>query len=127
MASVTASNIVSRSAHGARDVEPKTSGNKKAICLRSQTSTLRGLRSLNKVDSFHKPKNGKASFTQAPKKAVRSGSSKHSGAIVCGLNIVFVSTEVAPWSKTGGLGDVVGGLPPALAVSGSYQLLLPCI
>jgi len=23
------------------------------------------------------------------------------------LNIVFVSTEVAPWSKTGGLGDVV--------------------
>ena len=31
------------------------------------------------------------------------------------LNIVFVSAEVAPWSKTGGLGDVVGGLPVELA------------
>ncbi|BBM99765.1 starch synthase [Marchantia polymorpha subsp. ruderalis] len=35
-----------------------------------------------------------------------------------GMNIVFVSSEVAPWSKTGGLGDVLGGLPPALAARG---------
>eukprot|EP00897_Mesotaenium_endlicherianum_P006336 jgi/Mesen1/5730/ME000029S05040 len=35
-----------------------------------------------------------------------------------GMKLVFVSTEVAPWSKTGGLGDVLGGLPPALAALG---------
>jgi granule-bound starch synthase len=35
-----------------------------------------------------------------------------------GMNVVFISAEVAPWSKTGGLGDVLGGLPPALAARG---------
>ncbi|EIE21159.1 granule-bound starch synthase [Coccomyxa subellipsoidea C-169] len=38
------------------------------------------------------------------------------------LNIVFVSAEVAPWSKTGGLGDVVGGLPIELAKRGHKVL-----
>ncbi|KAF3789416.1 Granule-bound starch synthase 1 [Nymphaea thermarum] len=35
-----------------------------------------------------------------------------------GMSLVFVSAEVAPWSKTGGLGDVLGGLPPAMAARG---------
>jgi len=34
------------------------------------------------------------------------------------MKIVFVSAEVAPWSKTGGLGDVVGALPLELARRG---------
>ena len=34
------------------------------------------------------------------------------------LKICFVSTEVAPYSKTGGLGDVVEGLPEELAKMG---------
>ncbi|KAJ6293393.1 hypothetical protein OIU78_025382 [Salix suchowensis] len=41
--------------------------------------------------------------------------------IVClqgGMTVIFVATEVAPWSKTGGLGDVIGGLPPAMAARG---------
>lgn len=32
--------------------------------------------------------------------------------------MVFVSAECAPWSKTGGLGDVAGALPKALAARG---------
>eukprot|EP00210_Caulerpa_lentillifera_P002450 g2348.t1 len=35
-----------------------------------------------------------------------------------GLNLVFISAEVTPWSKTGGLGDVVGGLPIELSKLG---------
>ncbi len=34
------------------------------------------------------------------------------------MNLAFVSAEVAPWSKTGGLGDVVSGLPLELAKRG---------
>jgi Starch synthase catalytic domain len=34
------------------------------------------------------------------------------------LTLCFVAAEVSPWSKTGGLGDVVGGLPIELAKRG---------
>ncbi|GBF98815.1 soluble starch synthase chloroplastic [Raphidocelis subcapitata] len=39
-------------------------------------------------------------------------------------NIVFVSSEAAPWSKTGGLGDVVGSLPGALAARGHRVMVV---
>jgi hypothetical protein len=32
-----------------------------------------------------------------------------------GPQVVFVTTEVAPWSQVGGLGDVMASLPAALA------------
>ncbi len=34
------------------------------------------------------------------------------------MNVLFASSEVAPWSKTGGLGDVAAALPRALARRG---------
>ncbi|BDA40737.1 probable granule-bound starch synthase 1, chloroplastic/amyloplastic [Coccomyxa sp. Obi] len=34
------------------------------------------------------------------------------------LQLIFVTTEVAPWSKVGGLADVMQALPPALASRG---------
>jgi len=42
------------------------------------------------------------------------------------LNIAFVSSEAAPWVKTGGLGDVAGALPLALAQAGhKVRLFVP--
>lgn len=40
------------------------------------------------------------------------------------LNILFVSTEIAPYSKTGGLGDVSAALPKALAARGHHVSVL---
>lgn len=39
-------------------------------------------------------------------------------------NIVFVSSEAAPYSKTGGLGDVCGSLPIALAERGHRVMVV---
>ncbi len=42
------------------------------------------------------------------------------------MRIVFVASEGVPFSKTGGLADVVGALPQALAAAGhEVQLILP--
>ncbi|GIL46717.1 hypothetical protein Vafri_3634, partial [Volvox africanus] len=39
-------------------------------------------------------------------------------------DLVFVTAEVAPWSKTGGLGDVMGALPRALASRGHRVMVV---
>jgi len=42
------------------------------------------------------------------------------------VRILFATSEVAPWVKTGGLGDVAAALPPALARSGcDMRMLVP--
>jgi len=40
------------------------------------------------------------------------------------MDIVFVASEVAPWSKTGGLADVAGSLPVALAARGHRVMVV---
>ncbi|XP_078165321.1 soluble starch synthase 2-1, chloroplastic/amyloplastic-like isoform X2 [Carex rostrata] len=40
------------------------------------------------------------------------------------MNVIIVSAECAPWSKTGGLGDVAGALPKALARRGHRVMVV---
>lgn len=92
------------------------------VGLRNQTMIYKGLRSLNKVDVLQMRTNAKATGrTSAKRNEPNHASDRPSAAITCGsgMNLVFVGAEVGPWSKTGGLGDVLGGLPPSMAVSSS--------
>ena len=42
------------------------------------------------------------------------------------MNVLFATPECAPWVKTGGLGDVCGALPKALAEQGhEVRVLIP--
>ena len=42
------------------------------------------------------------------------------------MRVLFVTSEIAPWVKTGGLGDVSGALPAALAAAGcDVRVLVP--
>lgn len=41
------------------------------------------------------------------------------------LKIAFASSELAPWCRTGGLGDVVGSLPQALADEADVAVFVP--
>eukprot|EP00403_Amphidinium_massartii_P029411 CAMPEP_0178398062 /NCGR_PEP_ID=MMETSP0689_2-20121128/14581_1 /TAXON_ID=160604 /ORGANISM="Amphidinium massartii, Strain CS-259" /LENGTH=733 /DNA_ID=CAMNT_0020018817 /DNA_START=149 /DNA_END=2353 /DNA_ORIENTATION=- len=50
--------------------------------------------------------------------AVTSKGGKPATTIAKKYQIVFISAEVAPWSKTGGLGEAMDGLPIALAALG---------
>lgn len=116
MASVTASHFVSL-VKGASGSEGNA--NLSQINFKCQSMTHCGLRSFNMVDRLQRravsvsAKSSKGLQLNAPPKAKRVGK------IVCekGMSMIFIGAEVGPWSKTGGLGDVLGGLPPALAVS----------
>lgn len=107
MATLTASHFVSRaSSHGSSAPETKSFAR---IGLGGLPITHSGLRRVS------------ARTVVRSSNVCKSESSEGlaTGDVVCqsGMSVVFVGCEVGPWSKTGGLGDVLGGLPPALAVS----------
>lgn len=126
MATLTASHLVSRSSnvdfHGASE----TKADLAQIAQRNQTMTHSGLRSLNKLDVLRMRTRANTVARQAMKNTKKTENEGPLGKIVCGegMNLIFVGAEVGPWSKTGGLGDVLGGLPPAMAVSGTVIQLL---
>ncbi|KAK9713633.1 hypothetical protein RND81_06G041300 [Saponaria officinalis] len=118
MAAIVASNLVLRGSTTSNcDYAPNEN------CLRSQSSlSYAGLRPLNKNADIL-PKNvgvSKIISRQSRRHAHKKQTGQTCGVIVCGsgMGLIFVGTEVAPWSKTGGLGDVLGGLPPAMAANG---------
>lgn len=105
------------------DSEPRSFQSRRIPNSRNQITAYKGLRSENIVDSLRLQSNAKATSTQA-KRATRRPSRRPLAVVVCGkgMNLVFVGAEMAPWSKTGGLGDVLGGLPPAMAVNFNVML-----
>ncbi|KAH7560853.1 hypothetical protein JRO89_XS10G0126200 [Xanthoceras sorbifolium] len=125
MATVTASQFAAGSTqvnyYGTSGQAVVTKGSFAQMGLRNQSMTHSGLRSLNIVDRLQMKTSSKAVSRKAEKK---DGQNTATGMplrkIICGhgMNLVFLSSEVGPWSKTGGLGDVVGGLPPAMAAKG---------
>lgn len=83
--------------------------------------TYSGLRPINKLDLLQLRTNAMVGGRQLGRKAAKTGTARASQRVIkCGMNLVFVGAEVGPWSKTGGLGDVLGGLPPAMAVSACH-------
>ena len=119
MATLTASsNLVSRNSH-VHHGPTTASYESKAVAmgLRSlkQTNTHNGLRILNPVDELLNRTPIKTNAVQAMRKGPQGKNAWPKGIITCGMTFIIIGTEVAPWCKTGGLGDVLGGLPPALA------------
>ncbi|XP_042452542.1 granule-bound starch synthase 1b, chloroplastic/amyloplastic-like [Zingiber officinale] len=120
MATVTASHFIAKTPCSSYN----RAGVSEALAFRIRTipylsnhaSSFGELRSWNRMDS-RLMQCAKATPSPA-RKGIRHVGLRHFVVCASGMNLVFVGAEVAPWSKTGGLGDVLGGLPPAMAANG---------
>nr|AJA91185.1 granule-bound starch synthase [Codonopsis pilosula] len=119
MATITASKFVSH-ANGGAILGSETNTTLAKMGPRNQFMTHNGFRSLNAVDMLQMTTSPKATARQVRRTAIKTGTKSGPGTITCktGMSLVFLGAEVGPWSKTGGLGDVLGGLPPAMAANG---------
>ncbi|XP_010234757.1 soluble starch synthase 2-1, chloroplastic/amyloplastic isoform X2 [Brachypodium distachyon] len=59
---------------------------------------------------------------QSVTEGINNNSSSSAGVDV--MNVILVAAECAPWSKTGGLGDVAGALPKALSKRGHRVMVV---
>lgn len=117
MSSMSNMHVISANSCVYRDLESKATQLGSLSCIRNQTSSAyQGLRSLKNLGKNQTRVSLRTSSVRKYSYARKSSSS----AVVCEseteMRVVFVGTEVAPWSKTGGLGEVLGSLPSALAV-----------
>ncbi|CAI5934074.1 unnamed protein product [Closterium sp. NIES-65] len=117
MSATISRGVTSQLSHGI------SSSQKKADASKLMVAGFEGLRSGRAMPGNVAAQTPSLASTVA--KAVSAGKEEAGsakGMVKCevepGMKLVFVSAEVAPWSKTGGLGDVLGGLPPALAARG---------
>ncbi|KAF3608848.1 hypothetical protein DY000_02048759 [Brassica cretica] len=129
MASVTASHFVSlvNNNHGGASGS-EANANLSQINFKCQSTTHCGLRSFNMVDRLQRRCQAKSVSAKSSKGLQQNApKAKRVGKIVCekGMSMIFIGAEVGPWSKTGGLGDVLGGLPPALAARG-HRVMTVC-
>nr|QYS25847.1 granule-bound starch synthase [Fritillaria thunbergii] len=117
MVALATSHFITKSYHhGALESRPRTF---LIPNLRPLSAAYHGLRQQQPLDSLQM----RAATRSTPRQCERS---VNGGAISCstGMNLVYVGTETGPHSKTGGLGDVLGGLPPAMAARGHRVMVV---
>ncbi|CAM8890176.1 unnamed protein product [Rhodiola kirilowii] len=128
MSAVAASNVASTSScFNYKEIRRSTSHMKTKAGMLCHASSLNCLRGFNKIDGLRFRSLAKSAENTSRYRKKRDVNGKFTRGVICGygMNMIFVGTEVSPWCKTGGLGDVLGGLPPAMAAIG-HRVMTIC-